>query len=399
LAEPTPPSGTRWGIVWLAIAAGYVAAMQVGKVPPALPLLRDQLDVSMVAGGWVASLFSLTSACLGLAAGIGGDRLGPRRTLLLSFVCLALGSLVGGFADGLALLLVGRMLESIGFVGVVVVTPALLVAVTAPGDRRIAVGIWSTYLPVGFALMLLAALLLLPSIGWRGLWFANAGLALAFLVLFWQATRRLAPPPATPRRWREVRQTLGRPGLWLLAFCFLLYSLQWFAVMTWLPTFLVERAGYGIRGLGLVTALVVLINAGGNLAGTWALQRGVSRWSLIAFSALASAGIGGMVFADLLAGDGPLWLAFAYSLASGVTPAAALTGAVQHAPSPAHVGAANGLVVQGAQGGSLLGPPVLALVVTGGGWQQAPWLFAVASGLSLLLAWGVRRVERRGGGC
>lgn len=391
----TTPTGTRWGIVWLAVTAGFVAAMQVGKVPPALPTLRAELSLSMVAGGWVASLFSLVAANLGLLAGIAGDRIGGRQTLLLALACLAVGSLAGSFADDLTPLLAARLLESVGFVGVVVAAPALIVAATSAEDRRLGVGLWSCYMPVGFALMLLAAPLLLPSLGWRGLWQLNAVLLATIFLIFWHAGRGLAAPRQDSSRWGQFRQVVRRPGLWLLAFCFLLYSLQWFAVMTWLPSFLAEGGDLDARGVALITALVVLVNAVGNLAGTWALQRGLPRWLLIAVSSLASAGIGGAVFSGLLSGRGPLWLAFAYSLISGITPAAVLTGAVQLAPSPGHVAASNGLVVQGAQVGSLLGPPTLALVVTGsGGWQQAPWLFAGASALSLLLSWLLRRVER-----
>lgn len=396
MPTPATPRETRWGIVALALTAGVAAAMQVGKVPPALPGLRADLTLSMLAGGWVASLFSLVAAGLGLLAGIAGDRFGGRNTLLFALACLAVGSLAGSAADGLTSLLAARLLESLGFVGVVVAAPALIVAATAAGDRRLGVGLWSCYMPVGFALMLLAAPPLLSSLGWRGLWQVNGLLLAGVLVLCWYASRGLPAPRADNSRWRQLRQVVRRRGLWLLALCFLLYSLQWFAVMTWLPSFLAESGDVAAGDVSLITALVVLVNAAGNLAGTWALQRGLPRWLLIAVSSLASAGIGGAVFAGLLAGRGPLWLAFAYSLISGITPAATLTGAVQHAPSPGHVAASNGLVVQGAQVGSLLGPPTLALVVTGsGGWQQAPWLFAGASAVSLVLAGLLRRVERR----
>ena len=49
------PGKTRWGIVALAIAAGVVAAIQVGKVPPLITQLQADLDLSLVAAGWLAS--------------------------------------------------------------------------------------------------------------------------------------------------------------------------------------------------------------------------------------------------------------------------------------------------------------------------------------------------------
>lgn len=395
-AETSLRARTRWGIVALAVSTGFVAAMQVGKVPPALPALRAELGIGLVAGGWIASLFAVTSATLGLVAGAVGDRLGARRTLLVALILVGCGSLLGGLADSLWPLLAARLIESVGFVGVVVVSPALIVAACTPRDRRLAVGIWSTYLPVGFALMLLLAEPMLSRFGWRALWFLNAGIVLGFLVLLHLGTRGVGGMRSgLAHRWREIGQTIARPGLWLLALCFLLYSLQWFAVMTWLPTFLIEVEGRADERVLAIVGLVVLVNSAGNLAGTWLLQQGTPRWVLIALSAVATALIGGGIYSELAPSGSKLWLAFAYSLLAGVTPAAALTGAVSHAPSPAHVGTSNGIVVQGAQAGSLLGPPILAFVVSFGGWPQVPWLFVAVSVLSLALALLLRRLERR----
>ena len=390
--------GTRWLVVGFAVGAGVVAAMQVGKVPPALPVIRVELNLGLVAGGWVASLFSVVAAVLGMAAGVASDRIGARRTVVGALGMVVIGSVVGGLAPSLPWLLLARLLESIGFVGIVVAAPALIVQASAPEDQRFSVGIWSAYLPAGVAFMLLLSPYVLTVMDWRALWFSNAALVLVFLLAFAAVTRQAGAIGSTPvarRGWHSVASTLLRPGLWLLALCFMLYSLQWFAIMTWLPTFLIETEGETAAAAGIVTALVVLINVGGNLGGTWLLQRNVSRSALILLSALATAIAGGGIFADFVPVESKLALAFLYSLLSGVTPAAAIIGAVVHAPSPGHIAASNGIVIQGAQCGSLLGPPVLAWIVAGGGdWQHAPWLFLVGSGLSIVLALLLRWVER-----
>ena len=36
-------AASRWGVIALAVAAGLIAAMQVGKVPPTLPLIAEEL--------------------------------------------------------------------------------------------------------------------------------------------------------------------------------------------------------------------------------------------------------------------------------------------------------------------------------------------------------------------
>ena len=48
---------TRRDIVGLALTAGYIVGLQVGKVPPALPVLQEELAMARVSAGLVASSF------------------------------------------------------------------------------------------------------------------------------------------------------------------------------------------------------------------------------------------------------------------------------------------------------------------------------------------------------
>ena len=56
-ATQSAAAASRWGIISLAVAAGVIAAMQVGKVPPTMPLIAEDLALSRVSSGLVASLF------------------------------------------------------------------------------------------------------------------------------------------------------------------------------------------------------------------------------------------------------------------------------------------------------------------------------------------------------
>jgi len=38
---------TRWGIVLLAVAAGVIAAMQIGKMPPTIATIRHELGLDL----------------------------------------------------------------------------------------------------------------------------------------------------------------------------------------------------------------------------------------------------------------------------------------------------------------------------------------------------------------
>ncbi len=51
----------------LVILAGVCAALHVGKLPPALPVLRDALGVSLLQAGFLLSMVQLAGMSLGLA--------------------------------------------------------------------------------------------------------------------------------------------------------------------------------------------------------------------------------------------------------------------------------------------------------------------------------------------
>ena len=279
---------TRWDIVAIAFAAGYMVGMQVGKVPPALPMLQAELDLPRVIAGLIASSFYGIGAVFGVASGLLVDRLGIRRMVVVGGAAMALAGLAGGFAESGAPLLAARIVEGFGFVTLTVVGPKMLVTATDASVRRFLLGVWGTYMPVGIALSLVIATALLEPIGWRGLWFLNSGLILVFVLVFlWGAA---------PGRWQApavrggsfdgagARATLARPGPWLFGASFAIFAVEWQALMAWLPTFLIETQGRSLAGAALFTALFVLTTAFGSVACAGLIQRGVARWPLLAIT-------------------------------------------------------------------------------------------------------------------
>ncbi len=381
------------------MAAGVVAAMHMGKAPPALPQLREEIGLSLVGAGWVVSLFNVVGGLLGLVVGTLGDRFGSRRAVVTGLLALALGSLLGTLAGGAAGLLAARFLEGLGFIAVATATPGLIVAATRTADLRLALGAWSTYMPAGSALAMLLAPLLLATLGWRGVWVAAAGLALLWAALL--LARMPADPPGHQRAagaslLRNITLTVARPGPWLLAAAFACYTLQWVSLMVWLPTFLSEQRALTIGIASMLTALVIACNLPGNLLGGWLLHRHLPRWKLMALSGLGMIVCMSVIFAQTLP-DGVRYLAcLVFSLCGGMLPAAVLSGAPVVAPSRAQVATTNGLLIQGSNVGQMVGPPALAWLVTlTADWQSGFWMLQGAAFTVIALAFAYRAVERR----
>ena len=388
---------TRWIVVGAMIASGIAASLHVGKVPPALPALRDELDLGLVAAGWVASIFNLIGATLGIASGLAADRLGARRVLAAGLVCLTAGSIWGAAVESGTALLATRVLSGLGLVTVAVSAPRIIVAVAPPRDHGLALGAWSIYMPAGMAIAMLSAPFVLPGIGWRGLWLLHAGLTAIVLLIVLAATRGISVRPNFPGR--ISTEALRRPGPWLLAAAFACYTVQFFAVATWMPTFLIESHGRTHEAAALAGALVVGANMIGCLTGAWLLHCRVARWKLLAIAYLVMTPCAVGVFSAVAPPVLKIALAAIFSAVGGLLPAAILGGASVHAPSRDHVATVNGFIVQGSHAGIVVGPPVFAMLVASlGDWEQG-WTLLVALGLAGLgVTAGTRAVELAGPG-
>jgi MFS family permease len=397
------PGTTRWDVVLAVVMAGVFVAFQIGKAPAALPVLRAELDLSLVTAGWVISMFNVIGIATGMAAGAAADRLGHRRMMAAGVVVTALASALGAAALGPATILIARFLEGFGFIVTVVAGPGLIALAAEPRHHKLAFGLWGSYMPAGTAAMMLVAPAIMAAWGWRGLWLVNAVLLLGFAVVLLRLTgdftgaRRAAAPSVPPVQ--AIRLTLAAPAPWLLALCFGCYTGQFLAVLGFLPVMLVEERGFDNQTAASLVALAIAINVPGNLVGGMLLHRNWPRWLLIALGAAAM----GLSTLGIYNDGVPDWLRFLlvllFSLMGGLVPASVLGAAPVFAPRPALVGTTTGLIMQGSNLGQTLGPPaVAALVTASGSWSSAPLVLVTAAALAICFAIAIRRQEllRRG---
>jgi MFS family permease len=393
------PDKTQWGYVFLFLGAGIVTAFQIGKAPPVLPAIRAELGMSLFAAGWILSAFSIIGLILGSIVGAVSDAFGHRRMLLVGLAAQATGSLIGAFSHTPLLLLSTRTLEGVGSLMIAVAAPSLIIHLTQPRDMRIALALWSCWLPIGAAIIMLLIPFLTASFGWRGLWLINAVILLGYALAAQQQTQSL--PAASrgeklnvARLWQDIRLTSTSLGPMLLAVIFSTYTLQWLAVMGFLPTLLIEDYGVTAATASILTGLTVAVNIVGNLGGGWLLHKGLHRAPLICLASLV------MGLSSLVIYHAAIPFAFRYgacltfSAIGGILPASIFSGVPVHAPKVELIATTNGLLMQGSQLGQVIGPPALALIVSRLGWQAAPMLLLSTAGLGIALALGLAWFER-----
>jgi cyanate permease len=150
---------------------------------------------------------------------------------------------------------------------------------------------------------------------------------------------------------------------------------------------LFEEHGVTQTRAAILSAIVVAVNAPGNLLGGWLLQKGIKRWHLVA----VANSISGLCCLGIYKTGMPLppmvLLCLVFSGVGGMFPAAALHGAAVTAPTPELVATSQ-----------VTGPPIVATVVLRTGhWQSASWVLMAAALLVVALSFVLRAVERREG--
>jgi MFS family permease len=244
-------------------------------LPPLFPLLRDAFATSYAVLGALVGVFYVASGITQVASGFLVDRIGARPVLLAGIAMIAVGSVLGGIAPGVAWLYPVAALMGIGNGVFHPADFAILNANVAP--RRLGYA-YSTHQiggNLGYALAPLVSFGLGTAFGWRVALVAMgvAGLV-ALAIVFTQRsvlTSRLAGA-GTPHTLRGSFALFRQPAILLCFVFFGVLTVATVGLQTFLPTAL--HAAFSVP-LALATSGVTAyllggtagIIAGGVLAG------------------------------------------------------------------------------------------------------------------------------------
>jgi MFS family permease len=381
--------------VSLLIGSGIIASAQIGKAVISIPLIRNDLALGLDLAGLIVATFATLGATTGIAAGLVVSRLGAKRSLVGGMGVITLGNVIGVSAPDQLVLLVARIIEGVGFLAVVLAIPSMLAQLVTREKRDFVMAAWSAYMPIGIMLMLLVAPLL-PTIGWRSFWLANALATGSCAVLL--AIHAPATPHAGAARFfadaffADALAIVRQPSCLLLAFAFFAYSCQIFSLVFALPLLLTSAHGVSLGAAGLLTAMVLAVSAIGHLSSSLLLRVGVPIWANVAaaFGFFALSGIA--VYGDVLPPRGISIVAALALGVGGLAPGAIYAAAPHAAPAPSAVPPTIGLVQQASSLGQFAGPASLGLWVEHLGWQAAPAILAPTALLGLACAFALRRI-------
>ncbi|HLS49274.1 MAG TPA: MFS transporter [Actinomycetaceae bacterium] len=386
------PSTRAWIVVFF---CGVVAAMHVWKFPGAMQFIRADLGMTLVEAGTLLGIVQVASMVLGLAVSIYSVRTGLRNTLTTGLALLMVGSILGALATQTWHLMASRALEGIGFLFVTVVGPPLIRHWAPPHRTNTAMGWWSAFQGAAVFLAMIVSTLLLQYTGvitWHGWWLvmAAASLVVAVLALLYVPQDHTEPVNLAAAT-RRITATISRLMPWIMAVLFALYTLQWGAIIGFLPD-IAAASGLGAIAAGLATAIVGGLNGVGNIVAVAILQRGVSPRGMVMFGMASMIVTTTLIFApNWSAVPGGHWYQLAiagiFSGAAAVIPSVINRIAVDVAPPEGAPSAVIGLMSQVYNGGNFIGPIVLtALATAAGGWHMSWLVTGSAALIGLVLA-------------
>lgn len=188
-------SGSSSRSVWLGVASlcmvQFVDVLGVTVVVTALPDMLVDLRAASSAGSLVATGYAMFFGGLLMLGARCGDRLGHRRTILISLGVFAVGAVVGATATSVAVLTAARCLQGAAAAGSVPSALRLLTTMTTDGaQRQKAIAVWSAAGAAAGASGFVVGGVVTDLASWRAVFWAYLPLAAALAVLIGRSVPR-----------------------------------------------------------------------------------------------------------------------------------------------------------------------------------------------------------------
>jgi MFS family permease len=281
---------------WGCFAGWALDALDVQMFTLAIPAIIAAYGIDKTSAGAISSVTLISSALGGWIAGAASDRFGRVRTLQLTILWFAGFTFLCAFAQTFPQLLVLKALQGFGFGGEWAAGAVLMAETIRSENRGKAMGAVQSAWAIGWGGSVILYTVMyswLPvEIAWRAMFVV--GLLPAILVLWIRrglkepVKARSADSAATASGWSQVLQVFRADVIKVTLLGALLGTGAhggYYAIMTWLPTFLSKERHLSVLNTGGYLAVVIVAFWCGCMASAQLLDR-IGRRRNIALFAL-----------------------------------------------------------------------------------------------------------------
>jgi MFS transporter, ACS family, hexuronate transporter len=277
-----------WFFITLVTIAIGISYFDRQALPVAVSAIQRSIPISNAQFALLQAAFLATYALLYAGGGKLLDTIGTRAGFTVSMVWWSFACALHGFAHGLAMLVVARLLLGMGE-GAAFPAATRVIAEWLPATQRAtAMGIINAGTALGSVLAppLIGLILLLGS--WRYIFFFAAALGLTWAVGWWvvyRQPRELGLPrlaiDAARIPWLLLlssRRVLGMVSAKFLS------DSAWFFCLFWLPKYLYDARGFDIKRVSYFAWIPYAASGLGSFAGGWFSSRLLTRGHSLNFS-------------------------------------------------------------------------------------------------------------------
>lgn len=274
--ESTAPSGGYriyvLAMLILVYTFNFIDRQIVGilAVPIKGELHLSDSELGAVGGFAFAAFYTF----LGIPVARLADRYSRTRIMAIAFALWSLMSAACGLARGFGQLFLCRLGVGVGEAGGVAPAYSLICDYFPPRQRARALGAYAFGIPIGSAIATLAGGYLAARVGWRAAFYIVGLAGLAVLPLFYLTVREPARGGLDAPAARNGSATFGevlallwrKPSFWALALGASTASMAGYALLFWMPAFLVRSFNVDLTHAARAMGGLLLV---GGIAGTW----------------------------------------------------------------------------------------------------------------------------------
>lgn len=378
-------TGRAWVVAIIAIIASILISVNNNKLPataslvlPALGIDTTQLSFMMSLNGYVGFVLAFFAATIIL-------KFGSKKATLFVLICALAGAVISAAAPTYDMLLVGRLIEGVGYSCIGTVIPVLFSEWFPPSKRGVPMGIFSVWVPLGSMFILGTSGFFFnvgdPSTYHNVFWFVVV--LLAVITVLWIVAVRnpehsyLEDEGGNSGEKPKVSEGFKSLSCWVAMIAFAAFSLGTACVMNFETLYMVQTMG---MDQGTANATFNTVNIAvviGGIAIGFVMNKVTKSSGRLAILAVSSAVLG-VTFAmayTVSQGGLTLWMIL-FGLSNGIVPAIFFTMVAEIAPRPELASVSSTLMSLGQCVGGIIFGTVGAVVASG--WGNATGILTAA---------------------
>lgn len=385
-------TGRAWVVAIVAIIASILISVNNNKLPATASLVLPALGIDTGALSTLMSLNGYVGFVLAFVAATIIMKFGSKKSTLMVLACALVGAVISAFAQSYELLVVGRLIEGVGYACIGTVVPVLVSEWFPPSKRGVPMGIFSVWVPLGSMFIMGTSGFFFntadPSSYHNVFWFVVV--LMAIITVIWVVAVRNPQhsyledetDPNAPKP--KVSEGFKSLSCWIAMIAFAAFSLGTACVMNFETLYMVQTMGMdqaAANGMLNIANIAVVI---GGVGIGFVLNAVKSNSGRLAILAVSSAVLGVCFALAYTVGGAMLtpWL-IVFGLSNGIVPAIFFTMVAEIAPRPELASVSSTLMSCGQCVGGILFAAVGAVVATAG-WDACTGLLA-AVGVVLFL--------------